>query len=116
MKVLLKSGDWEKWGAIAYSLVMLVGLGLIFGGLFWRRQSDQRRLATETHIPATILSVQEMRGGPRAWIAFTRMENGVAIACRTEVNLGPYSVAVGQVISVVPRPDSCGEPAVAVRR
>lgn len=116
MKVLLKSGDWEKRGALAYGFVMLVGLGLIFGGLLWRHQSDQSRLATETHIPATILSVQEMRGGPRAWIAFMRMENGVAIACRTEVNLSPYTVAVGQVISVVPRPDSCGEPAVAVKR
>lgn len=102
--------------AFGYTIVVLLGVGLLFGGMIWREQRNRHRLETMPHVPGTILSFQRRKGGIRAWIEFARMENGNSIACRTEVNLGTGSVAVGQTISVVPRPDSCGEPAVAIGR
>ncbi|HEY8579129.1 MAG TPA: hypothetical protein VIL72_04530, partial [Beijerinckiaceae bacterium] len=78
---------------------------------------EEHLLATRPTVPGEVLEASFVRGGTQAWISFTRIDkDGREVACRTQVTISRHYVQVGDVVAVVPRPDSCGQPAVGVRR
>lgn len=95
-------------------IVMLIG-SLPIAAMFWRQYADQRRLATEPHVRGSVLSYRRIKQSTRAMIEFVRKDaSGNYALCQTEVTLPGHQVEYRQTIFVVPRANSCGQPAVAL--
>lgn len=111
----------DKIIAICLGAVIIIPAILIVVGGFWIGSYNDQRLATEPHVPGTVLAIRDRnRNATRVLIEFTREQAGASILCRAEVflsdkdvHLSDKVISVGQTVSVVPRPDSCGQPAVA---
>lgn len=103
----------ERIAVLAFGGIMLSFLGSFGAVMIWRHQADQRRLAIEPHVRGTILSFRQNRDWIRAVVEFTRTQDGSKFVCRTEVSLKGNDFQIGQAVAVVPRADSCGQPAVS---
>jgi hypothetical protein len=106
------------WKAVIFWMIVLA-LGFA-AGKYW--EAIQRtRIETDPHSTATIVNVwteqhgrssQEIKMGQ---IAFVRLQEGRPIDCRITIdleNLPASSQEVGQLIDIVPRPDSCYRPVI----
>ena len=97
-----------------FGLVLLIG-SLPIAAMFWRQYADQRRLATEPHVRGSVLSYRRIKQSTRAVIEFVRKDaSGNYALCQTEVTLPGHQVEYRQTVFVVPRENSCGQPAVAL--
>jgi hypothetical protein len=94
--------------------MIVLALGFA-AGRYWEA-TQRKRTETDPHSTATIVNVwTEQRGRSSheikmGKIAFVRQQEGRPIDCRITIyleNLPASSQEVGQLIDIVPRPDSC---------
>lgn len=106
------------FGALVLLAAGLFAAGLLSGGWAIRSHREEVMMRTMPSVLATVSEVQEHENSTTAWIAFTRVSDGAVIACRSWILLhGEHrGLLVGSAVSVVPRSDSCGEPAIVGER
>lgn len=99
---------------LAYGAVIMCFVTILIGALAARSLREETMMRSAPPVPAKILEIQQVRGGSNVKIAFERFANGDNIACQTKiiVDSDHKDIHLDSIIEVVPRSDSCGEPAV----
>jgi hypothetical protein len=107
--------DYEKLLGFCLGAVMCLVMAMLLGGISWRNYRDTLRFERGPRTDATVVSIISSGKTKRGVIEFSRQTSTGPVPCRAEVTLGIGDKAfhVGQLVTVVPRDDSCGEPAVA---
>lgn len=98
----------------AYGAVVICFASMLTGGLAVRSHREETMMQTMPSVPATVLTAKRVKNGISADIAFTRTAGGDPIDCKVQIGLSAdrTDLHTGSVVQVVPRSDSCGEPAV----